>query len=326
MFGSEEHRRGGLRVMREDKENFINSKKRRTICKNSDNLRKELESKLKRKPLLLRRESFQKHTPSLRMVTEDHHSEIYNHLKNSQSRRVDCDYLQRQPQLSGRMRAILIDWMVDVGSKFRFSTHCLALSVLYLDSYLSTELIDKNKFQLIGVVSLLIAGKVEQIHPISLKQAVLVCDNAYTADLIKETELKVLETLNFQLNLPTPAAFLDHFSLMTDFQNVELCYSRYISEASLLDLPISKYPPFTQALASVFLVSKIFKNNSFENLINYENNLNIRVIKDCAKELYVLLQKHELSSLSAVKRKYSTEEFFEVSKYKLSNKRKNEGN
>lgn len=60
------------------------------------------------------------------------------------------------------MRAILIDWMMDVSCEFHLKRETFHLAVAYLDSFLSkSETIPKSKLQLVGLTTMFLAAKVE---------------------------------------------------------------------------------------------------------------------------------------------------------------------
>ncbi len=63
------------------------------------------------------------------------------------------------------MRAILIDWMTQVCSDHLFKRETLYYSVNYLDRYLSiNKNVKKEFFQLIGITSVYLAAKMEEIY------------------------------------------------------------------------------------------------------------------------------------------------------------------
>lgn len=87
---------------------------------------------------------------------------------------------EHQPDLNARMRAILIDWLVDVHLKFRLKDETLYVTVQLIDRYLSLHTTTRCKLQLVGVSALFIACKYEEIYPPDLKDFVYITDNAYT--------------------------------------------------------------------------------------------------------------------------------------------------
>lgn len=59
------------------------------------------------------------------------------------------------------MRAILIDWLVEVQENFELYHETLYLAVKIVDNYLQKHKTPKELLQLVGATSLLIASKIE---------------------------------------------------------------------------------------------------------------------------------------------------------------------
>jgi len=85
-----------------------------------------------------------------------------------------------QNDINEKMRAILIDWLVDVNVKFKLVPECLFMTWNIIDRYLTIKQVTRHKLQLVGVAALLIACKYEEIYPPALKEFVAICDKAYT--------------------------------------------------------------------------------------------------------------------------------------------------
>lgn len=80
------------------------------------------------------------------------------------------------------MRSILVDWLVQVHKRFKLQTETLYLTVAILDRYLQqAEKASKNEMQLIGITSMMIACKYEEIYSPEIDDFVYICDNAYTS-------------------------------------------------------------------------------------------------------------------------------------------------
>ena len=79
----------------------------------------------------------------------------------------ESEYIIRENYLEGslltsKMRALLVDWLVEVQVQFDLLQETLFLSVSILDRFLQVEgrKTPKNKLQLVGVTALFIACKV----------------------------------------------------------------------------------------------------------------------------------------------------------------------
>lgn len=85
-----------------------------------------------------------------------------------------------QPDITNPMRAILIDWLVEVCDEFNLLTETLYLSVSYIDRYLSVVHVPRSKLQLVGVTCLYIAAKYEEIFPPDINEFSYITDDTYT--------------------------------------------------------------------------------------------------------------------------------------------------
>ena len=68
-------------------------------------------------------------------------------------------YMDTQPTLTTNMRAILVDWLVEVQENFELNHETLYLAVKLVDTYLSIKQVPKENLQLVGAASLFIACK-----------------------------------------------------------------------------------------------------------------------------------------------------------------------
>lgn len=60
------------------------------------------------------------------------------------------------------MRAILLDWLIEVCEVYKLHRETYYLAVDYLDRFLSTNIkISKTRLQLIGITCLFVAAKVK---------------------------------------------------------------------------------------------------------------------------------------------------------------------
>lgn len=74
-------------------------------------------------------------------------------------RRPLSDYAEKiQKDVSVNMRAILVDWLIEVSEEYNLLSDTLHLTVSYIDRYLSANAVSKQKLQLLGVASMLIAS------------------------------------------------------------------------------------------------------------------------------------------------------------------------
>lgn len=76
---------------------------------------------------------------------------------------------------------------------------------MYL-THTSTHVADVTNLHVISVASMFIASKYENISPLTLDNMYNnICHNKISKNLIKQTELSILHTLDFDLSCPTLA-------------------------------------------------------------------------------------------------------------------------
>lgn len=105
--------------------------------------------------------------------------------------------MKRQPQVNENVRAILVDWLINVHSKFKLLPETLYLTINLIDRFLTQTRIEKDQVQLLGVAALLIATKYEEIYPPTVKDFIFVTKNAFNRSQILDMEHQILFCLDF---------------------------------------------------------------------------------------------------------------------------------
>ncbi|XP_063699326.1 G1/S-specific cyclin-E-like isoform X1 [Culicoides brevitarsis] len=136
----------------------------------------------------------------------------------------DASMLQRHKGIQPRMRAILLDWLIEVCEVYKLRRETYYLAVDYLDRYLTnvSQAVLKNHLQLIGISCLFIAAKVEEIYPPKLNEFAYVTDGACAEDDILRQELLILSTLQWKICPVTVVGWLSLYmqiNVTTNLQN-----------------------------------------------------------------------------------------------------------
>ena len=92
---------------------------------------------------------------------------------------ASASYMSKQTDINAKMRAILIDWLVEVHLKFKLVAETLYLTVSLIDRFLEREQIPRNKLQLVGVTAMFVACKYEEVFPPACSDFVFVSDKLY---------------------------------------------------------------------------------------------------------------------------------------------------
>ena len=108
-------------------------------------------------------------------------NDMYEHFRMKETvTSVRPLYMETQSHINEKMRSILVDWLIEVHLKFKLVPETLYLTVNLIDRYLERTEVSRAKLQLVGVASLLVASKYEEIYPPELRDLVYICDRAYT--------------------------------------------------------------------------------------------------------------------------------------------------
>jgi len=130
----------------------------------------------------------------------------------SYTRKSATDMLERHHALQPKMRAILLDWLIEVCEVYRLHRETFYLAVDFLDRYLGmAESVPKNRLQLVGVTCLFIGAKLEEIYPPKLQEFAYVTDGACNEEEILQMELEILKRLNWSLSPMTPNSWIRTF-------------------------------------------------------------------------------------------------------------------
>ncbi|KMQ93953.1 g2 mitotic-specific cyclin-b3 [Lasius niger] len=243
--------------------------------------------------------------------------DIFEYLKERERLFHIADYMERQVCLSRWMRALLIDWMVEVQESFELNHETLYLAVKLVDLYLTKMTVGKETLQLLGAASLFIASKFDERIPPMVEDFLYICDGAYTQrDLIK-MEMNVLKVVNFDLGIPLSYRFLRRYARCAKVSMPTLTLARYILEYSLMDYSMITFSDSKIAAAALLLALLMKDLGGWTPTLEYYSGYKLDDIRDICNRLNQCLHKKHKESLMTVRNKYSHKIFFEVAKLPL---------
>jgi hypothetical protein len=181
--------------------------------------------------------------------------ETYSYLKLLTTRRcVPANYMTGGPT-NDKMRAVLIDWMVEVQIQFKLLQETLFQTVDTIDRFLALEgrSIPRAKLQLVGVSAMFLVSKVEEVYAPAISDFVYITDNAYTEMEIRQMELRILQALDFELCQPVSLNFLRRFSKAGEVNVLQHTLAKYALEICLLDIGLVNTPASLLAAAALYL-------------------------------------------------------------------------
>ena len=124
-----------------------------------------------------------------------------------------------QTEIKDTSRAFLIEWVIDVHRKFRLQPETLYVCVHIIDQYMSRKLIHKSQLHLLGVTTILIAAKYEEIYPPKLGEFLQVSENKFSEQAVLKMEKEVLQALEFRITIPSALRFLQRYKRLSPVLN-----------------------------------------------------------------------------------------------------------
>eukprot|EP00878_Enallax_costatus_P017432 GHUV01018309.1.p1 GENE.GHUV01018309.1~~GHUV01018309.1.p1 ORF type:complete len:236 (+),score=89.03 GHUV01018309.1:993-1700(+) len=223
--------------------------------------------------------------------------------------------MDNQPDINEKMRAILIDWLVEVHLKFKLMPESLFLTINLIDRYLAVRPVTRKNLQLVGVTAMLVAAKYEEIWAPEVRDFVYISDKAYTRKQILDTEKDMLQALGYNLSLPTSYQFLARLlkAANVHYEKNLALFVAYCAELCLIDHGMLKHSYSELAAAIMYVALKAFKKQD-----PYPYNLqrhaacNKESVLHISKEVVKLVQNAHSSNLQAVVKKYSNPKFCEA--------------
>ncbi|XP_047312414.1 cyclin-A3-2-like [Impatiens glandulifera] len=247
-------------------------------------------------------------------------TDIYDYLHNMEKeakRRPLQNYIDKvQKDVTENMRGVLVDWLVEVAEEYKLQSDTLYLSITYIDRFLSINPLNKQRLQLLGVSSMSIASKFEEINPPTVDDFCNITDNTYRKEDVVKMEADILNSLKFEVSSPTINTFLRRFSRISEqdrkYPDLEFeLLSCYLAELSLLDYGCVKFLPSMIASSVVFLSRFMFHPDKHPWNANLEEFSGYKPTD--LKECVVLIQDLQLGkrggSLVAVRQKYKQHKF-----------------
>lgn len=237
--------------------------------------------------------------------------------------------MTKQNDINPKMRAILIDWLVEVHYKFKLQTATLWLAINILDRYLETTVIVRSKLQLIGVTALLIACKFEEIYPPEVRDCVYITDYAYEREEVLQTESDILLKLNYQLLVPTGYHFMARYLNCIRASERTRTLAGYYSERNLQEIDTLLYKPHMFAASCICAAltqqaQDLDDCNSppvWNRTLEEESGLKLEDIIECTKTLVKHVSEEPQTTskrkLIAAKKKYSAEKYQNASSLPL---------
>ncbi|KFK30376.1 hypothetical protein AALP_AA7G253200 [Arabis alpina] len=201
-------------------------------------------------------------------------------------------------------RLLAIDWILTTRSRFDFQHQTAYIAISYFDLFLKKRFIGLQRdetwaIRLLSVACLSLAAKMEERNVPGLSQYPQDQDFVFKPNVIRKTELMILSTLDWKMNIVTPFHYFNYFVTKTQLNQSSLVLLR--SSESLLaltkEISFTDYRQFVVAAATTLLVSDVKLTreeigNKFGSISWWTSNENDNVYSCYKRMLEIEEKKH----------------------------------
>ncbi|KFD56322.1 hypothetical protein M514_02777, partial [Trichuris suis] len=185
----------------------------------------------------------------------DYAKEIYAYLLTlEKTYPIRESYMNGYRKITPRMRAVLVEWIVQVHFRYKLSPETM---------FMSKVEVSKNDLQLVGVTALYLASKYEDVFVMDLNQVIYVTDYTYTRDVVLKMERQILTTLEFRICRPLAISFLRRFSRAAAASQILHAMAKYFLELMLLDYSMVSIHPSVQAAAALRIAMIVLRGEDW---------------------------------------------------------------
>uniref|UniRef100_A0A6A7FX12 Cyclin B and related kinase-activating proteins n=1 Tax=Hirondellea gigas TaxID=1518452 RepID=A0A6A7FX12_9CRUS len=239
--------------------------------------------------------------------------EILAHYRKKETREaVSPEYISLQPDIDYRMRAVLVDWLVEVHHNFKLVEPTLFLTINIVDRFLSRRRVTRAKLQLVGCASMLLASKYQEIFAPEIMDFVYISAAAYDRDDIIKMEQVIISTINFSLSVITPYQFAMRFVRVSQTNETIKFMVLYILELSFMNLKFLSYRPSMMAATALFIALKLIPSSSWSKTLEEQTGYSVEQMNGCLRDCYQLLTVPNRRAV-AIAKKFSSSKVCRVS-------------
>ena len=216
------------------------------------------------------------------LIIEEYFDEIIYSLLKEESefvskKMIDYNYLLNSDnEITPEMRAMVVDWLLEVHQIFHFQEKCLFTTIQLMDKYLSKKTISIDQFQLLALTSLNIASKQEEVEYPILDNFITISKNTVTKQELIDMENDLLSTIKFSILSPTTLDFFQIYASVCNLNPVEISQGLYIMNILLIDINMLKYK---NSILSYAVLKLIAKEENLNKLILFIEDINKKAYK-----------------------------------------------
>ncbi|GKU13689.1 unnamed protein product [Fusarium langsethiae] len=204
------------------------------------------------------------------LMVAEYANEIFEYLRDLECKSIpNPQYMSHQDDLEWKTRGILVDWLIEVHTRFHLLPETLFLAINIIDRFLSEKVVQLDRFQLVGITAMFIASKYEEVLSPHVENFKRIADDGFSEAEILSAERFVLSTLNYDLSYPNPMNFLRRVSKADNYDIQSRTIGKYLMEISLLDHRFMAYRPSHVAAGAMYLARLMLDRGEWDATLSY---------------------------------------------------------
>ncbi|OTB03080.1 hypothetical protein M426DRAFT_24103 [Hypoxylon sp. CI-4A] len=204
------------------------------------------------------------------LMVAEYAQDIFEYLRDLEAKSLPHpQYIIHQDELEWKTRSILVDWMIEVHTRFHLLPETLFLAINIIDRFLSQKVVQLDRVQLVGITAMFIAAKYEEVLSPHVSNYRMVSDDGFSDAEILSAERFILETLNYDLSYPNPMNFLRRISKADEYDIQSRTIGKFLMEISIVDFRFLAFRPSHVAAAAMYLARMILDRGEWGPIISY---------------------------------------------------------
>lgn len=220
-----------------------------------------------------------------------------------------------QKEISYKHRNILIDWLLEVHVQFKLREETMFLTVNLIDRILGLQHVKKTELQLVGTTCLLIASKYEEIYSPEIRDLEYITEKSCKYEEFISKEMEILTKLDFDILTVYSYTLLQRIHHISLLPKKVFHLALFVLECMFFDEEFLKYDDFIKALSALYLAKAVLiRNHDIPNYLSKVIKEKKKEIKECVILVMKVIQVLKGMKLTAVFKKFRSEEYSEVTK------------
>ena len=203
------------------------------------------------------------------LMVAEYATEIFEYLGELEVKTLpNPNYMSHQDDVDWKTRGILVDWLIEVHTRFHLLPETLFLCINIIDRFLSEKVVQLDRLQLVGITAMFIASKYEEVLSPHVENFKRIADDGFSEAEILSAERFLLTTLDYDLSYPNPMNFLRRVSKADNYDIQSRTIGKYLTEIGLLDHRFMSYRPSQVAAAAMYLARHMLDRGEWVSYLN----------------------------------------------------------